>query len=390
MAVSVAILGAGAVGGMLGVLLAKAGHDVTVLASDRTSTAINVNGLVLRSGRYGELHVRVPARPWLTAPVDVLFVTVKAPDLLAALTRVPGSLLRRGGGGAAAQRGRARPAAARGVSHRPIVVPMTVAVEATRLEPGVIEHLSPFADYAICAGHRELASDPAMLLRSAGLDVDSSAPDEATLLWRKLCLLAPLALLTTAARDALGPAREARPDLLDALVDETAAAAAAHEVRLIRPLSRSGCAACPPECAPPCSRTRWPGPRWNSMPSPARYCGRPRTGHPSRGASSPRSPAPPTPAPETRPRPSAVQRPASRSGGGSVTRHLKPACHRSSGTRQPAAGPRLRVQTFPTCSRRRPAGAARRCADAAASARAGRAACRPVPARRATAEELTG
>lgn len=93
MAVSVAILGAGAVGGMLGVLLAKAGHEVTVLASDRTTTAINVDGLVLHSARYGEWHVRVPARPWLTAPVDVLFVTVKAPDLLAALTRAPTSLL---------------------------------------------------------------------------------------------------------------------------------------------------------------------------------------------------------------------------------------------------------------------------------------------------------
>jgi 2-dehydropantoate 2-reductase len=69
-----------------------------------------------------------------------------------------------------------------------------------------------------------------MLLRGAGLDVDSSAPDEATMLWRKLRLLAPMALLTTAARDAFGSAREARPDLLDALVDETAAAAAAHEV----------------------------------------------------------------------------------------------------------------------------------------------------------------
>jgi hypothetical protein len=31
---------------------------------------------------------------------------------------------------------------------------------------------------------------------------------------------------------ALGPAREARPDVLDALVDETAAAAAAHEVEI--------------------------------------------------------------------------------------------------------------------------------------------------------------
>ena len=231
MAVSVAILGAGAVGGMLGVLLAKAGHDVTMLASDRTTTAINVDGLVLHSARHGELRVRVPARPWLTAPVDVLVVTVKAPDLLAALTRAPASLLD----------GTAVVPLLNGVEHVPLlravfpqaaVVPMTVAVEATRLAPGVVEHLSPFADFAICAGQRERANDPATLLRSAGLDVDSSAPDEATLLWRKLCLLAPLALLTTAARDALGPAREARPHLLDALVAETAAAAATHEVAI--------------------------------------------------------------------------------------------------------------------------------------------------------------
>jgi ketopantoate reductase len=80
----IAILGAGAVGGMLGVLLAEAGHKVTMLASDRTSTAINIAGLTLRSSQYGELHAPILARPWLTAAVDVLFVTVKAPDLLAA------------------------------------------------------------------------------------------------------------------------------------------------------------------------------------------------------------------------------------------------------------------------------------------------------------------
>lgn len=224
MAVRVAVLGAGAVGGMLGVLLAEAGHEVTLLASDRTSTAINVGGLTLRSSRYGERHVRLPARPWLTAPVDVLFVTVKAPDLLAALTRAPGPLLH----------GATVVPLLNGVDHVPLlravlpqstVVPMTVAVEATRVAPGVIEHLSPFADYAVAAGDHDLAVAP--LLRGAGLDVDSSAPDETTLLWRKLTLLAPLALLTTAARDALGPAREARPDLLDALVAEAADAAAA-------------------------------------------------------------------------------------------------------------------------------------------------------------------
>jgi 2-dehydropantoate 2-reductase len=221
----IAILGAGAVGGMLGALLASAGHDVTVLASDRTSTAINNDGLVLRSERFGHRHVRVPARPWLTTPVDLLFVAVKAPDLLAAATRVPGQLVREA----------AIVPLLNGVDHVPLlramfpestVVPMTVAVEATRLGPGVVEHLSPFADYAIAAGPRPAVVDPATLLVGAGLPVDTSAPDEATLLWRKLSFLAPFALLTTVTREPIGPARQARPDLLDALVDETAAAAA--------------------------------------------------------------------------------------------------------------------------------------------------------------------
>jgi 2-dehydropantoate 2-reductase len=223
----IAILGAGAIGGMLGVLLAQAGHDLTLLASDRTSTAINVDGLVLRSTRYGELHTRIPARPWLTAPVDIVFIAVKAPDLLAALTRVPAPLLQDA----------AVVPLLNGVDHVPLlraalpqatVVPMTVAAEATRVAPGVIEHVSPFADYAVSIEIPEVTVDPATLLRSAGLDVESSAPDEATLLWRKLSFLAPFALLTTSARDAIGPAREARPDLLDALVEETAAAAAAN------------------------------------------------------------------------------------------------------------------------------------------------------------------
>lgn len=222
----IAVLGAGAVGGMLGVLLTGAGHDVVLLASDRTSTAINVEGLALRSARYGERQARVPARPWLTAPVDVLVVAVKAPDLLAALGRVPASLL---DGGVVVP-------LLNGIDHVPLlrawfprstVVPMTVAVEVTRVGPGVIEHVSPFADYAVAADRARVAVDPAELLRGAGLDVDSSAPDEAALLWRKLSFLAPFALLTTRARAALGPAREADPDLLAALVDETVAAAGA-------------------------------------------------------------------------------------------------------------------------------------------------------------------
>ena len=226
MAERIAVLGAGAVGGMLAALLARAGHGVTLLGSERTSTTINVAGLTLRSDRYGEIVTRVPARPWLTGPVDVLFVAVKAPDLLGALTRAPAALLA----------GAAVVPLLNGVDHVPLlraafpqatVVPMTVSVEATRVAPGVIEHLSPFADYAISAGPRELPVDPGSLLRDAGLDVDDSAPDETTLLWRKLSFLGPFALLTTVTREPIGQARQARPELIDPLVDETAAAALA-------------------------------------------------------------------------------------------------------------------------------------------------------------------
>jgi 2-dehydropantoate 2-reductase len=221
----VGILGAGAVGGMLGILLADAGHDVTVLASERTGTVINIDGMTLRSGQFGDRHVRVPARPWLTDRVDILFVTVKAPDLLAALARVPAALLD-GATVTPLLNGTDHVPLLRAALPRAVVVPMTVSVEATRVTPGTIEHLSPFADYALAAERPQGRVDLEALLSGAGLDVDASAPDEATLLWRKLSFLAPLALLTTHAREPIGPARDARPDLLDALVAEAVAAAA--------------------------------------------------------------------------------------------------------------------------------------------------------------------
>jgi 2-dehydropantoate 2-reductase len=210
---------------MLAVLLAEAGHEVTVLGSERTSTAINVAGLSLRSGRYGERQVRVSARPYLTAPVDVLFVAVKAPDLLTALDRAPAALLT-DAAVAPLLNGTDHVALLRAARPQAAVVPMTVSVEATRVAPGVIEHLSPFAEYGIAAERERARVDPEDVLRSAGLDVDASAPDEAVLLWRKLSFLAPLALITTHARQPIGPARDAHPDLLEGLVAETAAAAA--------------------------------------------------------------------------------------------------------------------------------------------------------------------
>ena len=78
----VCVVGAGAIGGWMGVKLAKAGHAVSVLARGATLAAIQANGLQMVSG--GErLRVDVTASANaadLDMP-DLLIIAVKAPGL---------------------------------------------------------------------------------------------------------------------------------------------------------------------------------------------------------------------------------------------------------------------------------------------------------------------
>jgi 2-dehydropantoate 2-reductase len=88
----VGVLGPGAIGGLLAARLTKAGHEVTVIATERTAVAIELTGLKLRTPNEQD-ETRPIARPRLTAPVEVLLVTTKATDLPAALERTPPALL---------------------------------------------------------------------------------------------------------------------------------------------------------------------------------------------------------------------------------------------------------------------------------------------------------
>ena len=81
---TIGVLGPGGVGGLIAARLAHAGHDVSVVATERTAAAIAVGGLTLRAPD-GELVTRVRASAWLSEPVDVLFVAVTANDLLPSL-----------------------------------------------------------------------------------------------------------------------------------------------------------------------------------------------------------------------------------------------------------------------------------------------------------------
>ena len=78
----VAIVGAGAIGGWMGVHLARAGAQLSVLARGDTLAAVQKNGLQLHQG--GELHT-VPVKASNDAAIlgvqDLVVISVKAPAL---------------------------------------------------------------------------------------------------------------------------------------------------------------------------------------------------------------------------------------------------------------------------------------------------------------------
>ena len=80
----VGVIGAGAVGGTLAALLARAGHDVQVTARGEQLRAIRSNGIRLR-GAWGDYTAMVSAAPLLDHAPELVLLTTKAQDAAAAL-----------------------------------------------------------------------------------------------------------------------------------------------------------------------------------------------------------------------------------------------------------------------------------------------------------------
>ena len=228
----VAVLGPGAVGGLLGALLARRGDEVVCLAPPATAAHIARHGLQLRSPMLGDATVAVRAASRLEEPVDACFVTVKATQLERAVEAVPAEAL---GGGLVIP-------FLNGVDHvgwlrerypADQVVAATIAVESTRVAPGVIEHDSPFVIVQVAHGPADPDRVEGLAARLAEVGLDVTVRDsEAFALWTKLALLAPTALLTTWAGAPIGEARARHPDELVALAREAAQAALAEGVTL--------------------------------------------------------------------------------------------------------------------------------------------------------------
>jgi 2-dehydropantoate 2-reductase len=99
----IAVLGAGAVGGTLAALLARAGHDVTATARGEHLAAIRAGGLRLEGG-WGEYGARVAIG--IAAPPELAILATKAQDAAGALAehaavleRVPLLVVQNGLGG---------------------------------------------------------------------------------------------------------------------------------------------------------------------------------------------------------------------------------------------------------------------------------------------------
>lgn len=224
----VAVLGPGAVGGLLAALLARAGNSVVVLAGKSTAQAIAERGLSVESRRFGDFHVSVDAAVRLQSKVDFCLITVKATQLDEALERVPQDAL----GDAVVVpflNGLDHVDHLRRTYPSSSVAAATIRIEAAKIEPGVIRQLSPFAAIEIArpANRRGHVDNLVDQLLAAGFDV-RVREDEMPMLWDKLALLAPLALLTTHARANVGEVRTRRRDDALALISEIAAVARAE------------------------------------------------------------------------------------------------------------------------------------------------------------------
>jgi 2-dehydropantoate 2-reductase len=196
----IAVLGAGAVGALIGAQLTRAGIPTALVTTEAGADAITRDGVSVDSPAFGEHTERVAAVTALEAPPGTLVIAVKAPQLASALERIAGEpevvvpLLN-------------------GVDHLAVlrerfgaqrVVAGTVRVQAHRKGRTHVVHRAPFLTVAVARPGAPALEDA---LTRAGIEVVHGG-GEADVVWAKLCRLAGLALATTAADAPLGAVRE--------------------------------------------------------------------------------------------------------------------------------------------------------------------------------------
>lgn len=236
----IAIAGAGGVGGLLGGLLARAGHEVVVLARGAHADALRATGLRVDSplGRFTVGVAAVADDPAALGACDAVLVAVKAWQVEGL---APGLAPLVGGGGVAVplQNGveaAGRLAAALGEER---VAGGLVSVLSWIEAPGAVKHVGGpprvrMGERGARAGSPSPRLDAlAAALRGAGADAQVVADVERAA-WEKFLLIEPWGLVASVARAPIGVVRtlpETRA-LLEGAMRELAAVARARGVAL--------------------------------------------------------------------------------------------------------------------------------------------------------------
>jgi 2-dehydropantoate 2-reductase len=227
----VAVLGPGAVGGLLAAVFCRNDVDVTCVGSATSTARILQRGITLRSTVFGDIQAYPPATDRLETFVDILFVTVKQAGLSDALDRItPARLhdalivpLLNGVGHLEPMRAALGPA---------VVAGSIGEVEAYRNEAGEVVHASGSVRVAISSDLPPVAARLVAvkdLLEECGIASEVSAT-EADTTWGKLVRLCPLAATTAAAQLSIGEIRRSADwrSRLRHSVDETVQVARAE------------------------------------------------------------------------------------------------------------------------------------------------------------------
>jgi len=188
-----AVLGTGAIGGLVAAVLAREGEQVTILVQPHKY--VHQSGMLQLTRPHENIVLEVGIAAKLTEPVDVLWVAVKAPQLIVALRAIPGDAVI--GSIVPLLNGIEHVSVLRSLFTHDRVVPATILVSSERVAPGLIVQRSAFVNLTVSTIGEERLRSIAARLRHAGFSCEFRA-DEKTMLWEKLAFLAPLALVGTA------------------------------------------------------------------------------------------------------------------------------------------------------------------------------------------------
>jgi 2-dehydropantoate 2-reductase len=238
--VKFAFIGAGAVGGYYGAMLARAGSQVSFVARGAHREAIARDGITIRSEAVGDFTARAAAEsdPASIGPVDVAILTVKTYDnataipLLLPLVGPKTTVLTLQNGVDSAEEVAA------------VVGPAATTAGATYIataieSPGVIRQTGAHRRivFGECGGQPGIVSERvkaiADVMTAADIHAEAVA-DARPAVWEKFTYLAPFAAFTGAARLPIGPLwadAHCRAMFLQA-VGEVTAVARAHGVTL--------------------------------------------------------------------------------------------------------------------------------------------------------------